>query len=91
MKKGLDIARSGIYTDDNDIISDSLWAVNYVADNDNEEIYQEIAGTDLLAKLISFIGSKDMSIFVPALRGIGNMLTTNNHAIIERALFLGLI
>jgi importin subunit alpha-1 len=37
------------------------------------------------------MGSKDHSIFVPSLRCMGNILTTNENEIIERCLFHGVL
>ena len=33
---GLLIATTGLFTEDNDIISDCLWAINYMADTDDD-------------------------------------------------------
>lgn len=86
---GLQVACAGLFTEDADIISDCLWAINYMADTDNDILIGQIAGGEVLPKIIQSCGDKDFSIFVPALRALGNILTTNDHTIVERALFEG--
>jgi hypothetical protein len=84
---GLHIATAGLFTDDIEIQSDSLWAINYMADTDDDLQLTQIAEGETLPKVIACVGEKDFNIFVPALRCLGNILTTNNHEIVERALF----
>lgn len=86
---GLNIANAGLYTEDNDIVSDCLWAINYMADTDDDILIGHIASTETLPKVIECVGDKDFSVFVPALRALGNILTTNDTEVVERALFQG--
>ena len=60
-----------------------------MADTDDDMLLGEIASGEILPKVIQCVGEKDFSIFVPALRALGNILTTNDHEIVERALFEG--
>jgi importin subunit alpha-1 len=60
-----------------------------MADTEDDMIIAEIASGEILPKIIMCVGEKDFSIFVPALRALGNILTTNDHDITERALFEG--
>lgn len=46
------IALAGLFTDDKDIISDSLWAINYLADTDDDNIIDEIGKSETVAKII---------------------------------------
>lgn len=49
----------------------------------------QIANGEILAKVISHVGDKDYSLFVPALRILGNILTTDDTDIIDKALYHG--
>ena len=60
-----------------------------MADTDDDMLIGQIAQGEILPKVIQCVGEKDFSVFVPALRALGNILTTNDHEIIERALFEG--
>jgi hypothetical protein len=60
-----------------------------MADTDDDLLLQKIAEGEILPKVIQSVGDKEFNIFVPALRALGNILTTNDHEIVERALFEG--
>lgn len=45
----------------------------------------------MLLRLIEEAGNADLSHFMPALRCVGNILTTSDPAIIERCLLLGVV
>jgi hypothetical protein len=86
---GLQIASTGLFTEEGEIVSDCLWALNYIADTDDDNLLGQIASGEILAKIIQFIGDKDYSIFVPALRTLGNILSSNDPEVVDKALFLG--
>jgi len=87
--KGMLVARAGLFTEDPEIVSDSLWAFSYMADTDDDSIIAMVASGENLPKIIENVGAKDFQLFVPALRAIGNILTTNDEEIIDRAIFEG--
>ena len=76
------ISECGLFTENSDIVSDCLWTLSYMADTNDDVVIDSIAQSDLLAKLCEWLGDREFTIFVPALRAIGNILTTNDHRII---------
>ena len=69
-------------------MSDCMWALSYMADGEDIHIGMVSAG-EVLPKVIECLGMKEYNIFVPSLRTLGNILTTNDPDIIDRALFEG--
>ena len=61
--------------------------MSYVLDTDDENIISNIASPDVIPELINDLSSKDMTVWIPALRCVGNILTTDDTRIIESALF----
>lgn len=49
-------AEQGIYIDDVDIASDSLWCLSYMADTTNDDIIIEIAKDINIIKIVKFMG-----------------------------------
>ena len=90
--KALFIISNGLYTEDEAIISDCLWAVSYLADTDSEELLGSIAAGETLPKLLDCIDETRLPvIFVPAVRTVANIMTTNEKFIIDKAIFEGII
>lgn len=58
-----------------------------MADSDDDTIIGTIASGETLPKVIDALGQKEHSLFVPALRAVGNILTTNDEDLIDRAIF----
>ncbi len=56
-----------------------------------EERIDEIANGEVLPKIVECMGSVDISLFVPALRCIGNILSASDPDIIERCLWVGVL
>eukprot|EP00347_Sterkiella_histriomuscorum_P007064 403350389 len=83
----LPIANAGLFCDDADINSDALWTLSYMADTKTDALINDIASDEVVGRVCQFMGEKDLSIFVPALRCMGNILTTDNHAIIDKCLW----
>lgn len=86
---GVKIASSGVFVDDSDIMSDCLWALNYIADTDDEALLESLASSEIMPRVISCIGDKEHKVFVPSLRCLGNILTSDDSQIVEKAIFLG--
>lgn len=42
-----------------------------------------------MARIINLLGEKDLHLFVPALRCLGNILTSNDSRVVERCLWEG--
>lgn len=85
--QSIPIPMQGLFVDDVDILSNSLWTLSYMADTNNDNVIGEIATDACILRVITAMGEKDFAIFVPALRAIGNILTTNNHEIINKCLW----
>ena len=60
-----------------------------MADTDDDHLLGKIAEGEILPKIIQSVGDKEFAVFVPALRALGNILTTNDHSVVEKALFEG--
>ena len=88
---GFKIANAGLFIDEEDITSDCLWAISYIADTDDDATIALIGRSEALPRIINCLGSKELTVFVPALRAIGNMLTTDDHSVIEYCLYLGVL
>lgn len=58
-----------------------------MVDNKEDNVISFIAQTDVIARIIQFLENTDVTVYVPALRAIGNILTANDPAVIDRALF----
>lgn len=85
------IAKIGLFTEDSDIVSDCLWTLSYIADTQDDELLDMVGQPDILTQLVTSLGDKELSIFVPALRAVGNILTTNDPAVVQRALWIGVV
>lgn len=78
MQQLLLVAACGFHTENNEIISDSTWVASYLADTTDDNIIEMVAAGETLPLLIQGMSSKDFSVFVPSLRAVGNILTTND-------------
>lgn len=85
------MAKAGLSTEDTDIISDSLWAIGYLSDTPYEETIDAISQSEVLMRIIDKLGASDLSLFVPAVRCVGNILTASDPSIVERCLFCGVL
>lgn len=80
-----------MFTEDSDIISDCLWTISYIADTSDDEIIDYVSQGDTIARLIDQLSATDITLYVPALRSVGNILTTNDQRVIERCIWHGVI
>ena len=83
--------RAGLFSEDPDILSDCLWTLSYLLDTDDDPQIDFIAQPDLVQKVVDCMGSKDLSTYIPALRVIGNILSTSDPAIVERCLWANVL
>ena len=74
----LKTARAGVFTEEPQIISDCLWTLSYITITNNDGLLDHIAQNDLIIKIAECLISTDLSVYVPALRVIGNILSTND-------------
>jgi hypothetical protein len=73
------IASVGCFTDDETILIDSFWTLCYLADCSEESIDFILSRPDLLSQVIQHLTNKDTHIYVPAMRTVGNLCTSNDH------------
>lgn len=55
---------------DDDVITDALWAVSYLTDGENEKI-RAIVGTGVVPRLVELLLHHNVNVATPALRAIG--------------------
>ena len=87
IQKSFTLAKEGLFTSDELVVSDSLWAINYMVETENDAIIQFIATADVLHIIIQCLLSPDPTHFIPALKALGSILTTNDHEVIDRCLW----
>jgi len=61
--------------------------VSYLADTDDDSQIEFLAQPDLVQKVVEHMGSKDLSVYIPALRVMGNILSTSDPQVVERCLW----
>ena len=75
---GLKTARAGVFSEDEDIVSDCLWTLSYLLDTNDDAQIDFIAQQDLVSKIVDCMGSKTLSVYIPALRVMGNILSASD-------------
>lgn len=63
---------------DEQILSDTCWALSYVTDDENSKI-QAVIDTGCLPRLVELLDVNDAAIITPALRSVGNIVTGSDH------------
>ena len=49
------VVKAGIYTDQNDIVSDCIWALSYLTDSTNDQIIDYMVDMEMGARLIQLL------------------------------------
>ena len=83
------IAREGLFTLDDSVKSDSLWILERLVFSEDEKTIGLVASPEILHHIAEAIGSGVEYLYTPAVKAIAVILTTNDHKIIERALWAG--
>ena len=63
-----------IQSDDNNILVDTIWAINYITDGGNFVI-QLVIDSGIVPKLVPLLSHKDAKVQTASLRAIGNIVT----------------
>lgn len=61
---------------DKDVVSDALWAICYLTDGEETLIDAVINHPGVLARIIELLGHEELSVSMPALRIIGNIVSS---------------
>jgi len=67
-----------VYKDDEEVVTDALWALSYLSDGEDMHI-QAVVNTNVIGRLVQLLMHINISIQVPALRIIGNIVTGNEQ------------
>ena len=75
-----------------EIKSDCLWSIYYATDNDDLNLIFLMEQTELMVKVIDMLGEKEQEVFIPAMRAVGNVLTSNvNEEVLSYYIGVGLL
>lgn len=58
--------------------SDCLWAISYILNTNDDNLIDMIATNDIIVKILESMAQTDLSIYMPALRCMGNVLTASD-------------
>lgn len=59
---------------DSEVLTDAAWAMSYLSDGDEDRI-QMVIDTDVIPALINHLDHPYLSILIPCLRSLGNIVT----------------
>ncbi|TMW57277.1 hypothetical protein Poli38472_003202 [Pythium oligandrum] len=65
-----------IHSPDEEVVTDSLWALSYLSDGTSEKI-QAVIEAGVVRKVVDLLGHSLVSVQTPALRTVGNIVTGN--------------
>ena len=66
-----------IYSTDDDVLTDSCWALSYLSDGPNDKI-QAVIEAGVCRRLVELLMHQSPSVQTPALRTVGNIVTGDN-------------
>ena len=86
------LASYGLHIDIDEVKSDSLWTLYYASENSDENLEYLVFQNEIMVKVIDMLKDKIYEVFVPAIRVIGNVLSSHDHNdMISRYIGLGLL
>ena len=91
IQHSVQIASEGLFVLDDKVKSDCLWILSQVLISEDESIIQLVSSPDILYQLCEAIASEDHTLFVPAVKAMGVILSTNDHNIIDRCLWANVL
>mmetsp|Transcript_9410 Transcript_9410/g.28374 ORF Transcript_9410/g.28374 Transcript_9410/m.28374 type:complete len:524 (-) Transcript_9410:1064-2635(-) len=74
----LPILTTLVCQEDEEVVTDALWAFSYLSDGEDMHI-QAVVNTNVIGRLVELLMHRNLSIQVPALRTIGNIVTGNEE------------
>jgi importin subunit alpha-1 len=67
-----------IHSQDNELVTDALWALSYVSDGPNDRI-EKVIEAGVCKKLVELLGHQNSLVVTPALRTVGNIVTGDDR------------
>uniref|UniRef100_A0A0E0JI38 Importin subunit alpha n=1 Tax=Oryza punctata TaxID=4537 RepID=A0A0E0JI38_ORYPU len=74
VEPALPVLRQLILSQDEEILTDSCWALSYLSDGSNDKI-QAVIETGVCPRLVELLSHPSPAVLVPALRTVGNIVT----------------
>jgi len=74
VKPALPILAQLIHSNDEEVLTDSCWALSYLSDGPNDRI-QAVLETRIARRLVELLNHPSFSVQTPALRTVGNIVT----------------
>ena len=79
-----------IENDSDEILTDIAWAFSYASDEGGDERIKEFLDCNAVPRLIQLLGHHNITIAVPCLRTLGNILTGSDE-LAQRAIEAGVL
>jgi hypothetical protein len=83
------VAKQGMFVTNEDVVSDCLWTLCYFSDTDDDAQLGSIAQPDVLHVFCQSLENEKLGIYLPALKSIGSILSSNDQMVIDRCLWAG--
>ncbi|KAK1291387.1 Importin subunit alpha-1 [Acorus calamus] len=64
-----------IHSTDEEVLTDSCWALSYLSDGTNDKIQAVIDGDGVCPRLVALLQHPSPTVLIPALRTVGNIVT----------------
>lgn len=79
-----------MFLEDDTIKSDCLWTLSYLAGAETDDLINLVSQNDILHLITECLNSDYPMLYIPALKIIGAITTSDNKEIIDRLLWCGL-
>ena len=78
-----------MFLEDDAIKSDCLWTLSYLVSAETDDVINVIAQNDVLHQITECLNSDSEMLYIPALKTVGTVTTTDNKDVIDRLLWCG--